>query len=996
MTGCRGRAMMDSVAPRPVAHLVGRQDSLELLAAALQRAERGLPSITVVSGETGVGKTRVVGEFLKRSEAISVVGACVPVAGEALPFAALAQGLRRLRAGNGREIVEASPELMRLLPGDGLDDQPIGTFHQLRLFQAVLTLLDHLGRRRPVVWVIEDLHWADRATLDLVRFVASNLTRERAFVVITYRLEEVTRHSPMQAWLAELRRLPRVDHIGLARLGRDEAVQLVRALARAESRETPADLLESIVTRADGNPLFAQHLVWQSDHAGGPLPAALSDLLGSRLAALPAPGRALVAAASVLARPVPLELLAATCSGLAPEAGLADLAAAEEAVQSALERHVLRITREDLVEFHHPAIREVAYGELLSTRRAALHRAAAQALVSGIAGGESAPGEVARHWHLAGDLPRALDSALEAGYAAEKIPAFADVYANLVRALELADRLGRDIDRIDVLRHAARAAQLVGDEAEAMRLLERALGLAHDDHVRASLLEELGHVHLMAGRGPEAEAALRDALALLPPDEESALLAAVYAGLALLTAAWSHHEDAEWAARQALRVARAVGDRREEGRAHNALGLLACSRGDYDEAVDHMNAALRAAHASGNVDDMATYVNLTHVLGLAGRHEEVVAVAAEGIDAITRLGLARQTGTLLMANLAESLIKLGRYAEAQEVVDHALGLNPRGIVAAPTLLRAARLCLLRGDTPSALRHVERARAVVELEEAPIAWYRDVTEGLAEVELWAGHAAKAYDIVLAGLHAVRGTDAGSCSWLLCLGLRALGDLAQSHRQPAAKARHEQMRRDILDLAPPAQGPATGGDPPEAPAWTATAAAEDARAQDRHAPQLWAQAARSWDDCDRPFEAAYALWREAEARLGERVDEAAIAALRAADARAREVGIVPIVDEVGNLATWYRVDLLPQSASPAVLPAGSTASGSDDSIGDYALTPREVEVLECLAAGRTNQEIASHLGISIKTASVHVSNILRKFDVPSRQDAARMAHRLGVLG
>ena len=134
------------------------------------------------------------------------------------------------------------------------------------------------------------------------------------------------------------------------------------------------------------------------------------------------------------------------------------------------------------------------------------------------------------------------------------------------------------------------------------------------------------------------------------------------------------------------------------------------------------------------------------------------------------------------------------------------------------------------------------------------------------------------------------------------------------------------------------------------------------------------------------AAYAQWREAEARLDVGVDVSAIASVRAAHVAALGLGATRLVDEVERLAGWHHVDLVaPVEAAP-----------DGPALQAYALTPREVEVLTSLAAGRTNQEIADQLFISVKTASVHVSNILRKLNVSRRQEAARVAHRLGVSG
>ena len=168
---------------------VGRAAALDLLNAALTRAAAGHPSAVVVSGELGVGKTRLVREFLAQADAVAFAGGCVPVVGEPLPYAALTQALRRNRSGVVTQELARSPELARLLPDapdtPGDADRATALGSRLRLFQAVLGLLGRLSSHRPVVHVVEDVQWADRSTLDLLAFLATNLVDERVLVVLT-------------------------------------------------------------------------------------------------------------------------------------------------------------------------------------------------------------------------------------------------------------------------------------------------------------------------------------------------------------------------------------------------------------------------------------------------------------------------------------------------------------------------------------------------------------------------------------------------------------------------------------------------------------------------------------------------------------------------------------------------------------------------------------------------------------------------------------------
>ena len=409
-------------------------------------------------------------------------------------------------------------------------------------------------------------------------------------------------------------------------------------------------------------------------------------------------------------------------------------------------------------------------------------------------------------------------------------------------------------------------------------------------------------------------------------------------------------------------------------------GLVESAHGDIESGARLLRQALAIALEVGNPDDLATaYVNLTHVLGLGGRVDEIVVVVREGADVLTRMGLARQRVSFLKANLAEALGNAGRIAESGRVIAEALSQHPRGIMAVPVLWQAGRVAMTRGDLDEAWEWLEQARVIVEAENAPESYRRYLVETEAEVELWAGRPVAAYDLVVDGLDLVRGTDeAAYAGTLVALGLRALATEAEAHRDRESRKRLSGMRRPLDDArAWPA------ANQPEDAAVHAWARAEATRLDLSSDPAVWTQAGAAWRALGRPFPQAYARWREAEARLDSGVDAAAIDALRDAHTAALGLGAARLVQECERLAGWHRIDLVaePVEAEP-------------NALDKYGLTPREVEVLAGLSAGRTNQEIADELFISVKTASVHVSNILRKLDVGGRQEAARVAHRLGV--
>ena len=218
---------------------VGRVEELQTLEAGRKRAADADPAVLLVGGEAGIGKTRLVTECAGRCAADGMrvlMGGCVPVGDGALPYAPIVEALRGLLGeigvAAGRELVgPAWPELARLLPALGEPDRhdPLGESAQARLFELLLGLLGRLGEQAPLVLVLEDLHWADRSTRDLLAFLVRNLRRERLLVVSTYRTDEPS-HQRFGPYLAELDRLISVD----VPMARHPSVHCNLLLARAE------------------------------------------------------------------------------------------------------------------------------------------------------------------------------------------------------------------------------------------------------------------------------------------------------------------------------------------------------------------------------------------------------------------------------------------------------------------------------------------------------------------------------------------------------------------------------------------------------------------------------------------------------------------------------------------------------------------------------------------------------------------------------------------
>jgi predicted ATPase len=514
---------------------VGRVEELQLLEAARVRAADGEPAVVLVGGEAGVGKTRLIAELTARCVVDGtrvLTGGCVPVGGEGLPYASVVEALRPLPDELGVDAVRelAGPswrELARLLPSLGEPEAgPAGQAAQARLFELLLGLLARLSERTPVALVVEDLHWADQSTRDLLAFLVRNLRRERLLLGVTYRSDE-TQRSRLGPYLAELDRGGPVQRLELARLDRaGTAAQLAGILGAAPA----VDLVDGVFARSEGNPFFTEELLDAVLAGSATLPTTLHDLLQGRIEALPDSARQVLRVAAVAGRQVSHPLLTAV-TGL--DEGQLD-GALREAVA-----HQLLVTRpdDDGYEFRHALLREVADADLLPGERARLHAGFARALTErpGLAGASPAvlAGELAVHWDTAGELTRALPARVDAGLAAERARAFAEAARHFERALELWELIpdpGRPagLDRVDLLTHTADAVAFTGAAERAVGLVEQALGQLDPavEPVRAAeLLARLGSHRRVAGDEAGALAACEQAERLLagtPPSAERA------------------------------------------------------------------------------------------------------------------------------------------------------------------------------------------------------------------------------------------------------------------------------------------------------------------------------------------------------------------------------------------------------------------------------------------------------------------------------------------
>ena len=996
---------------RVAGRMVGRDDELGRLLTLLDDAEAGRSVVALVSGDAGVGKSRLVSEVTRLAEGRGFTvlsGQCAEL-GDSVPYLPLADALRGAAQFTGvRDALSSRPALGRLLPegGDGqrADEDRSGLARQ-QMFGGVLGLLTELAAAAPVLLVLEDLHWADASTRDLVTFLSRMLHRERVALIGTYRTDDLHRRHPLRPVVAELLRLPSVISVDLAPLDPSAlAEHLTAALAEHLMAAAPGRIdateLNDIVARAEGNAYYAEELLaaFVSGDAAArrALPAGLAALLLSRVEQLSDTTQRVLRVAAVAGRRADDELVRAASALAADDY--------EAAVREAVTHQLLVPDDTEGYVFRHALLREAVYGDLLPGERTRLH-----ATMSALLSDEqrlAMPGtaaELAQHCLASHDIPGAFAASVRAGEEAERLGAPAEAHRHYDQALALWERVAEPEKTAGMARGklgllSATNAADSGDYERAIHLLRRLrqvlaaqveAGTSPEDVSLASRIGErlASYLMLMDDRKAIAEAvevarATVDATPAEPPTWQYARAISAYANT-LLTG-----DDFTMAREQAergLAAARAAGAPWVEADALVTLGFISNREGRNDEAIKLLTEAHKQAREAKVLG-----VELRAANHLAQAHLELgdlalgAAVAHEGTERANQTGLGLAPFGLDVQHLHfQCHFADGKWDHAQEIAD---GFPVRVTSAPEAFLSSMALFIdVARDNPA----VAERRAWIE----PF-WSGHGFDGfighslLAEHALWRGdteqaikEAQLAIDVVNEppwGYHpsAIRpAAVALSARADRAVRARAAGDDETAAAELAAAAELRQIARE---------GAAFRKRPkfvlgPEGRGWLARVEAEYRRASGDNDPQAW-QAVLGEFGPAYVYEVARTRWRLAEA-LAEagRRDEAAEQWRQAAQT-ADQLRATPLRAALDDLARRARIGTAPQQVRDGAVFA--------------SLTSREREVLRLIAAGRSNREIASVLFIAPKTASVHVSNILGKLGVASRTEAAAVAHREGL--
>ncbi len=988
-------AIMGDVAPpgHQQRDLVGRDAELAEIASLLgvrptRRPDAQIPDAVLLAGDAGVGKTRLLTALrdVAFDEGWQVIaGHCLDFGDSALPYLPFSEVIGRLstdRPDLVASVAKSHPALRRLQPGRRMmsDDSPSDTrtIDRGELFDAVHAVIEAAADVVPVLLVIEDAHWADQSTREMLSFLFSRPFAATVGIVVSYRSDDLHRRHPLRAQVAEWGRVRGVERLQLGPLTPSDVRLLVRQLhpEPLEDRE-----VDDIVDRAEGNAFFVEELVGAASGPGRWVPADLADLLLLRLDGLDDTARQAVRAASVAGRRVTHELLAAA-SGIEP-------GALEGAVRKAVEMNVL-VARSPHYSFRHALLGEATYDDLLPGERVRLHARYADALQARRDLGTAA--ELARHARLAMDFDTALDAGIRAGDEAMSVGGPDEASQHYQLALELlADRRRASTTTVDVsmlVANAAGALMASGHPGRAASLVQEQLQRLGDDAApttRARLLISRATALDVIEPDEDPLGLTTQALALLPP-EPTALRAQTLAVHARMLAAEGRYDEAQEFGLDALELA----ERLDLGVvASDAVTTLSgLKRAGPKEALrESLEMAVHRAQESGAI--------LTELRGrfhLGRSHEdwaewdEASRWFRSGLDRAEAEGLTwAPYGFEARWQLAWVRHVQGRWEEVLELT-RVPAQNPPPIAAA--LLEGLRLQVLFG------RGADVTTSLAPMRELwPLEGLLAITTSPMEIETagrsggvtGASGAVAAYDEVVAVMVQIWHEWFGARVRLAAVTLGVVADClpqVSAAEQGALVAAARRIHDDGLAVRDGRQDPSDHWGP-EGRAWVARLEAEWLRIcwltelQRPAADTLigvWRAAVAAYDDFGHVHEAARA--RTVLAGVLRATGDLAGARVVADEARAtaHALGAVPLLDRLKELGS------APRRAAPAP-PA--------------ALTPREQEILALVAQGRSNGEIGRQLFISTKTVSVHVSNILGKLGAAGRTEAAAIAHRRGLL-
>jgi DNA-binding CsgD family transcriptional regulator/tetratricopeptide (TPR) repeat protein len=978
--------------------MFGREAQLAELERALEQARAGAGRVVFVAGEAGIGKTRLVQEFISRvaGEALVAQGQCFDE-DPAEPFAPFRELLRALLQSHGaEELLGAAgpwaaelgwllPELVPLAAEAQHRTSSAGVGEKRRLFEAILRVLRPPPEYCRIV-VLEDLHWSDQSSQELLAFLARALPTERVLLIGTYRADELNRRHPLAHLIVGLTRERLHHEVRLAPLAHAELNQLLEATL---GRAVPPAFVAMLHERTEGNPFFAEEVLGALlDHGRleqalvaaserrrlelPEIPLSVRESIQQRTAELEPAALQTLRNAAVIGRRFDFDLLA-ILTGLPEPELLRSLAALIERQLAVEDAECLE---EDRYRFRHELVREAVLESMLRRERRTMHREVLRALEQRYA---EQPGaavdQLAYHSLQARQLPQAARYARLAGDRAVALAAYREALAHYDAALEASDE-SDEHQRAELLERLGHAAFALGDVRRSREVWREAQLLYATHGARrksADVLRWLGRASWELGEATTAFAHTEAALAALEGQPPCSELAMAYSALSHLYMLSDQVETSIVWGEKALVLAEQLGDLAVRSHALNNIGVSLCELGRYAEGTAALEQSLTLARdAELHLDAVRAFINLGGQLTYLGEFRRALALHREALAYAERVGFELRIAVML-PKLAWIEFMAGEWQQAEARIEQTLRAADLGAAVERSYVQMihADLLLRQGQTQAAAGLIAELRPRVpgpndcwdalntaHLQSLVYADGGDLRRAAAAVDeairVWnvGGRPRRAiWQLVDALDILLRAGRAADARLLLAT---AEGLLGASTPTQVERAKLAEARGLVFNAAPEA--------------------VEQLRA-----------AAEAWQLIGLPFEEGCARRRLAEALLHRNTRSAREQAqeeLQRARALLETLGAAP---ELGRLEAVER-KITPARRAPLPEP--------DPHSLQALLTRREREVLALLARGDSNRGIAETLVISEKTVEVHVSNILAKLGATSRTHAAALAREHGL--
>jgi len=970
--------------------LFGRDRECAIGAAILSEAAASRAALLLVSGEAGVGKSRLtqaIADTAQRMDFASLVGVCQEQDRD-YPFAPFVDALRQWLHDAGADTVrpllgEERHALVQILPELGGSEPaalpPLSPEQEKRrIFESLVTLLTRLCGERPLLLTLEDLHWADATTLELLRLLPRRLAHGRLLILATMRTDEPD--STLDHWLATLQRNRLLTRLDLPPLAEPDVAQMVEALL--QTRVSSA-FVATINRRAEGNPFFVEEIVHAMADGGpmyasggqmnatGSIPASVAEAVGQRLDGLDVETRRIAEAASVIGRRFSFDLLGPVTGRTGDDVigALRVLIANYLVIEEP--GSMLGFT------FRHALTRDAIYHRLLGPERRQFHRAVARSLDApdDLRPAASAD-ELGYHYAAAEEWPLAMEHASRAGDAARAVFANAEALSHYRRALDAARRLGPAGEgAIMTLSHkCATLLALLGDFDGARDAFGETLRRARatgDTRAEQYVLSDLAG-HYASDNYETARAYGAAALAVARASGDARDQALALNRLANILVNQSHFLEGLALHEEAHGIFEQSGDTWGIADALDGIGMAHWLVGDMPEARHCFDRALDRFRAIGDRERIASCLTSSALyLGVLDGPCRYDVNADDCLaDAEAAVALCREinwTAGEIYARVACGMAHIGREAYTSALGELDVGLEMATQIGHQQWTIIAQFT--RAMVLVEVNDIAGAYAVLEAASEVAGAMGGVQWG-PRIAVWMLRCAfllgqRADTDLDDALRAFLPTDERPASLVQRRALFLLGEI--EHRRGNAGRVLEITRRLALPPQPDmSERPTPATLLLRADALTALGRGAAAREALEEARSLATA-----------FGPRGTLWRisAALAALAKRAN-------RRERARA-QTELQSLLDQIGD--AHLRATLLqtpPAQRVMASLPAQEYPDG---------LSAREVQALRLIAAGMSNREMADTLSVSVRTVERHIENLYRKIDARSKADATAYAFR-----